>query len=285
MQEYSKILLKQTSGKNNIKPLGCQGELVKMLVMSTYFNAKQNCIICWILSVLCISFCLSGNAFGIDGRQQNAPRPTVALDPGHGGHSIGAAGVENLLEKHVAMKFSRILAKQLINRYKVILTRTDDYNVSVDDRLSKSNHAGADLFISIHTGGSILRNLAGMSIFYFEKQSVKELATNVYLSDFSTPEHLEPWQFIKPVHIERSRYLAELLKMTLQEDQRNLKIAINGAPLLIAAGADMPTVLIEIGYITNPGDAKSLNNPDILNSYAESITKAIDAFFSDKLHL
>jgi N-acetylmuramoyl-L-alanine amidase len=173
----------------------------------------------------------------------------------------------------------------LIKQYNVILTRTDDYNVPVDDRLAKSNHAGADLFISIHTGGSMLRNQAGMSIFYFEKQSLKELAPDVYPPDFSTPAHLEPWQFIKPVHIERSRYFAELLKKTLQEDQKNLKITNNGAPLLIAAGADMPAVLIEIGYVTNPGDAKSLNNTDILNSYAQSIARAIDAFFSDKLHL
>jgi N-acetylmuramoyl-L-alanine amidase len=256
-----------------------------MLVMSAYFNSKQNHIIGWVLFVLCIFFCFSGDAFGIDDLRQDVSRRMVALDPGHGGHNIGATGPENLLEKHVTMIFSRILANQLKNRHKVLLTRTDDYDVRLENRLAKSNHARADLFISIHTGGSTLHNLGGMAIFYYEKPPLKELSPEVSLSDSAKTEHLEPWDYIKPVHIERGRYFAELLRMQLQEDQKDLKITINGVPLLVATGADMPTVLIEIGYITNPRDAQSLNNKEILNSYAKSIVKAVDAFFSDKLHL
>ena len=240
---------------------------------------------CWALFVLCLSFCFSGDTFGKDRLPQNAPYGIVVLDPGHGGHNTGATGSENLLEKHVVMKFSRVLAEQLKTRYKVLLTRTDDYNVPFEDRLAKSNHAQANLFISIHTGGSMLHNLAGISIFYYDKQTVKELSLEESLSGSTEAKHMEPWEYIKPVHLERSRYFAELLKMKLLDNQKDLKITITGAPLLIAAGADMPTVLIEIGYITNPGDAKSLNNTDILNSYAKSIVKAIDTFFSDKLHL
>ena len=256
-----------------------------MLVMSAYFNVNRSRVICWAFSVLCLSFCFSGNSFGIDDLGQNVHHRMIVLDPGHGGHNTGAAGSENLLEKHVAMTFSRILAKQLKNRYKVLLTRTDDYDVSLEDRLAKSNHARADLFISIHTGGSTLHNLGGLSIFYYEKPPLKGLSPEESLSGSAIPERLEPWEYIKPIHIERSRYFAELLKMQLHEDQKDLKITINGVPLLIATGADTPTVLIEIGYITNPGDAKSLNNTDILNSYAKNIAKAVDAFFSNKLHL
>jgi N-acetylmuramoyl-L-alanine amidase len=256
-----------------------------MLVMSAYFNAKPNHAMCWILSVLCISFCLSGAAFAIDDLRQDVPHRMVVLDPGHGGHNIGATGAENLLEKHVAMTFSRILAKRLKNRHKVLLTRTDDYDVPLEDRLAKSNHARADLFISIHTGGSTLHNLGGMAIFYYEKPPIKGLSPEESLPGSAEPERLEPWEYIKPNHIERSKYFAELLKMQLHKDQKDVKITINGVPLLIATGADTPTVLIEIGYITNPGDAQSLNNKDILDSYAKSIVKAVDAFFSDKLHL
>jgi N-acetylmuramoyl-L-alanine amidase len=284
LQEYSKILLQYISGQNNINPFECQGKLVKMLVMSAYFNVNRNHFMCLATAVLCLSFCFSGDTFGIDPLQQDAPAGIVVLDPGHGGHNTGAAGPENLLEKHVAMKFSRILADQLKNRYKVLLTRTDDYDVPFEDRLAKANHARADLLISIHAGGSMLHNIGGISIFYYEKPLVKELSSKASLPGSIAAKHLEPWGYIKPVHIERSRYFAELLKMQLLDDQKDLKITITGAPLMIAAGADMPALLIEIGYITNPGDAQSLNNKDILYSYAKSIVNAIDAFFSDKLH-
>jgi N-acetylmuramoyl-L-alanine amidase len=258
---------------------------MKILVMSAYFNFHRSRVLWGALSFFYLSFCFTCLAFGTDRQPQTSRPRIVVLDPGHGGHNTGASGAEKLFEKHVVMEFARTLTEQLKDRYRVLLTRTDDYDVPLEDRIAKANHAQADLFISIHTGGSLLHKVGGISIFYYENPPVKELSPEASLSGSTGPKHLEPWEYVKPVHIERSRYFAELLKIQLMDDREDLKITLSGAPLVIAAGADMPTLLIEIGTLTNPKDAQSLNNTDILNSYAESILKAIDAFFSDTLHL
>lgn len=229
--------------------------------------------------------CICGNAFGQERSLQNTAPRIVVLDPGHGGNDSGAAGTDNLQEKQVAMTFSRILAERLKSRYRVLLTRTDDYDIPMEDRVAGANHAQADLFLSIHTGGSRLRQVDGMSIFYSDREAVKKSAPEAALSGSGMSGQLKPWDAIDPLNVEKSRYLADLLKLRLTEGRGDLKIAIMGAPLMIAVGADMPVLLLEIGYVTNPGDAQRLNNSKILGSYADSIAKAIGAFFSDKLDL
>lgn len=229
--------------------------------------------------------CLPGSGMGQEPSRQNIPSGIVVLDPGHGGNDHGAEGSDGRLEKQVAMAFSRILAQALKARYRVLLTRTDDYDIPFEDRISRSNYARADLFISIHTGGSPLRHVEGMSFFYYGKEAVKDAASETPLSGAGQSNLLESWETVDPLHVEKSRYLAELIKMRLLEDRNDLKITIMSAPLVIAKGAGMPVLLLEIGYVTNPGDAKKLNNDKILEGYARSVAKAVDDFFSDKLHL
>jgi len=253
--------------------------------MSASFNHNRAWLYLRGTAVFALFLLVSGAALGQDPHDQNHPPRIVAIDPGHGGHDTGARGSENLLEKHVAIRFSKILADQLKTKYKVLLTRTDDYDVPFEDRVAKSNHAQADLFISIHTGGSLLHNLSGVSIFYYEKPPGSAYGPDTAAHAATAVNQLALWDVVTPEHIERSRYLAELIKLRLLENNNNLKLTITGVPLFVAVGADMPTLLIEIGYVTNPGDAQLLNNTEVLIGYAGSILKAVDDFFSNKLRL
>lgn len=256
-----------------------------MPVKSICLNLRRISIFFRVLSLVGLLLFLANAVSGMDQPQQNERPLVVFIDPGHGGHNTGARGSENLLEKDAAMKFSGILAERLKTRYKVIMSRTDDYDLSLEDRVAKSNYARADLFISIHTGGSTLHNLSGMALYYYEPPAILVFDPETILHTAGTPKHLEIWDQVKPEQIEKSKYFAELLKMRLLETHRNLKISVSGAPLMVATGANMPVMLMEIGYVTNPGDAESLNNTEILAGYAESILKAVDDFFSDRLHL
>ena len=78
----------------------------------------------------------------------------IVLDPGHGGNDVGAHGTQNMTEKQVALTFVGLMTQRLKKTYKVVLTRKDDYQIDAFERSAIANHLKADLFVSIHTGGS-----------------------------------------------------------------------------------------------------------------------------------
>ena len=102
-------------------------------------------------------------------------KKTIAIDPGHGGYDKGARGPDGTFEKTVTMELARVLALELEKTYNVILTRTDDYWIDILKRTAMANHLNADMFISIHTGGSFLHQASGISLYYYEKSSTSAL--------------------------------------------------------------------------------------------------------------
>jgi len=99
----------------------------------------------------------------------------IVIDPGHGGYDNGAQGPDGTFEKNVTLTLARIIAEELGNTYRVILTRTDDYLLDIPARTAAANHLEADLFISIHAGGSFLHQASGMSLYYFKETSFLDL--------------------------------------------------------------------------------------------------------------
>ncbi|MBT8358976.1 MAG: N-acetylmuramoyl-L-alanine amidase, partial [Deltaproteobacteria bacterium] len=94
---------------------------------------------------------------------------TVVLNPGHGGHDHGVKGPAGTLEKNVTLGLAQLIRDQLKKKYKIILTRSDDYWVDIPGRTAVANHKKADLFISIHAGGSFLHQAKGINIFYYKE--------------------------------------------------------------------------------------------------------------------
>ncbi len=207
----------------------------------------------------------------------------IVLDPGHGGYDVGARSTENMTEKQVAMTFVGLMTQRLKKTYKVFLTRKDDYQIDAFERSAIANHLKADLFVSIHTGGSFRSHPRGISLYYHDSPSNNAAALDKQTAGFAEPSSvIKAWGQNRPELVGKSRYLTGLIRKHLAQEDKDLKLTSTGAPLIVMSGIDMPAVLIEIGYITNPLDAKALSDETRLATLAHVICDAIDDFFSSE---
>ena len=129
-----------------------------------------------ILGILII-WSLNSGAIPAEAKQPlfEAYRRVIVLDPGHGGREIGARGADGTVEKAVAMKLAQFISAELQRDYKVALTRTDDYSVDLNNRTALANHLKADMFVSLHTGGSFVYGTAGPILYYYQHASKSSL--------------------------------------------------------------------------------------------------------------
>jgi N-acetylmuramoyl-L-alanine amidase len=209
----------------------------------------------------------------------------IILDPGHGGHDKGVKGMNGTYEKTLNLKLANIIAKELKGKYRVFLTRTDDYWLDIPSRIDAANHLKADLFISIHFAGSFLHKASGICIYYYNEISgfanILERAT---LKTIKSNNIQTQWHNIQNRHKTTSHVLAELVKNRLNEHIGFAKCKVQGVPVIVLSGADMPAVIIEAGYISNPADEKELTDANVLSNFAKSISKGIEDFFSKTIN-
>ncbi|MBT3310698.1 MAG: N-acetylmuramoyl-L-alanine amidase [Desulfobacterales bacterium] len=206
---------------------------------------------------------------------------TIVIDPGHGGHDKGVAGADGSYEKQVTLKLARMIKTRLKNKLKVELTRSDDYQIDIPNRTAKANSLKAELFISIHTGGSYLHKTDGINILYYKDIS-SSLPNNTDNSNKDMPGDIikTSWNNIQTIHITKSKSLAGKLKSSIFNEINLSEINILEAPLAILSGADMPSLILEIGYLTNPVEEKKLNDQKYLSNIANGIIKGIEKFLA-----
>ncbi len=278
---FAKPLFKSINYKNNIKRQMCQVKLKKVLTVWTFckFMVIKFCLFATMTAVIILSLAqqvsYAANPFLNEIK-------TVVLDPGHGGHDNGVQGPAGTIEKSVALGLAQLIAGRLKKNYKVILTRSDDYWIDIPGRTAVANHLKADLFISIHTGGSFLHQAKGITIFYYKELSGHALETDV---DSSKPGNAgNPqafWDNIQAGHIASSKALAQIMQNNLSSQLKFPKSKIQNADLMVLKGADMPAILIEVGYLTNPGDEKKLQSPEVLSDFATAICNGIDDYLQN----
>ena len=203
----------------------------------------------------------------------------IVLDPGHGGREYGARGPDGASEKEVTLELARLIAAQLERDYKVVLTRTDDYHVDLDIRTAVANQLKADVFISLHTGGSYVYSTTGTIIYYYQNvaESSSLQAENTVVQGNDTNRPIE-WRRIQDSYLKKSQTLARLINKRLNNLDFIQKSGIQGAPLVVLQGADMPAILIEAGYLTNPAEEKQLRDNRFLADMAAEISKGIEDF-------
>ena len=201
----------------------------------------------------------------------------IVLDPGHGGHDHGAGKPDGIHEKEVALIFARLLAEKFKPAYTVHLTRSDDYEVDLMHRPAVANHLEADLFLSIHTGASTQHNPSGMLIAYYDNQFRRQAMND---KKAQGTHLLTSWDTNSLGHLEQNQHLATLLREKILEYDKEIKVDIIGMPIVVLAGADLPALLIEIGYLTNPSDLQKMKSSAILADYAEIISTTLDTYFS-----
>lgn len=219
----------------------------------------------------------------------------VVLDAGHGGVDPGTIGKSGVYEKHVTIAAARIFKTHLeeSGRYKVVLTRNRDVFIPLRDRVAAARRAGGDLFISIHADSIKNSSVSGASVYTLsEKASDKEAAllaekenkADVIAGmDFST-ESQEVTNILidlaqREAMNQSSRYAGMLVK-DLQRTSKVLSRAHRFAGFAVLKAPDVPSVLIELGFLSNTRDEKNLRSKAYLRKIAQALLSATDRYFA-----
>lgn len=204
---------------------------------------------------------------------------TVAIDPGHGGGQTGARGAMGLLEKTVTLELARLLALNLESDYRVVLTRSDDYHVDLHQRAAIANHANADLLISLHTGMAYRHTVRGRAVYFYAMPGNPAQKPPPEVG--SAPKRL--WQHVQAKHASDSKAVANLFKSELEKLSGTTPCRLQGAPLVVLYGADMPALLIEVGHISHPETEKSFTTGEGLTLLVKALRQGIDMFFRQQV--
>jgi N-acetylmuramoyl-L-alanine amidase len=203
----------------------------------------------------------------------------VVVDAGHGGHDPGAVGPSGLAEKDVTLVLAEKIRDALTPDYTVYLTRDGDYWLDIEKRTAVANHFRADVFISLHAGGSLHHKVQGMAVFYYGPGTGQGLSPEPVEHDIEGGEPLRRWGQIQLRHTAQSKRLADLLHNALVAGPNPMDRGIHRAPCSVLGGADMPAVLVEIGYVSHPAEEKVLMDPGSMSTVAEAIGQGIREFF------
>lgn len=221
-----------------------------------------------------IIICLySHSAYSLPENQPETATRTIVIDPGHGGLDTGAKGADNTLEKEFTLLAAKKIKAVLENKYNVVLTRKDDYRVEARQRAETANNAKAELFISIHTSASFIRETRGLSLIYYTPPS-----TDTHPGTLKNQKH---WYQTQEKYIPLSRLFAKGLYKRLSKNPNYLFSRMSSLPVSFLAGINMPAILIEMGYLTNPSEEKQLKNKDYLSDYIKDICVEIDSFLEE----
>ena len=211
---------------------------------------------------------------------------TIIIDPGHGGDDVGARGPKGTLEKDVTLDVARRL-KAAIEAglgIRVILAREDDRLVPLDDRAAIANNNKADLFISLHANASPSKESRGAEVFYLSLdgygEEVRKMAENPPASPLPTlgggrrDVEFILWDMAQARHLAESAVFAGMVEESLRPRVEMRSRSIQQAAFRVLVGANMPAVLIEMGFITNPEQEAQLTSDAFKNAVVQSIYDA-----------
>lgn len=214
----------------------------------------------------------------------------IVLDPGHGGDETGAVGLKGSYEKDISLYICKILKKMIEDTLgiQVILTRDRDISLDLIQRTAIANNYKADIFISIHANASNRKNATGAETYFLsldatdeESLSIAKIENKIINEEYSnsSPDlNLILWDLAQTEHIQESSQLAEFIQDELNTELSIINRGVKQAPFRVLMGADMPAVLIEVGFITNPKEEELLNDYNHQKSIANAILRSIQKF-------
>jgi N-acetylmuramoyl-L-alanine amidase len=219
-----------------------------------------------------------------------APTPairTIAVDPGHGGEDEGVRGAQGTKEKDLALAIARRVKGVIEARLgiRVLLTRDDDRNIPLDDRTAIANNNKADLFISLHANASVRRSVTGATVFSAAFDTIDTEAARAAPGE-RVPTfggglrdiELVPWNLAQTRHVDQSSAFATILEQQLRDRVPLSSHAIDRAPLRVLESANMPAVLIEIGFLSNAEQEKQLALDGFQNTFVQAVYDSVVRF-------
>jgi len=216
----------------------------------------------------------------------------IVIDPGHGGYDTGTIGPNSLEEKDLVLDVSRRLGKLLESRLgaQVVYTRKDDTFVPLETRTAIANQEQADLFVSVHANSSHDPSARGVETYYLNFNSSPD-ALEVAARENAVSETSihELQDLVKQIalkeKIEESREFASDVQQELHNGlaAKNPGLRNRGvkkAPFIVLIGANMPSILAEISFVSNPGDEKRCETAAYRQRIAESLYRGISKYVS-----
>jgi N-acetylmuramoyl-L-alanine amidase len=238
-----------------------------------------------------------GAAVNGHARKETARRdkPVIVLDPGHGGIDPGAMSADGLKEKDLVLEMAREL-RTLIEqsgRYRVELTRDGDEFIRLRDRIGKARQLGGQVFISLHADSLRMTELRGASIYTLSEQASDEEAAKFAAlenkadvlsgADLSQHDAVVATILIDLAQRDtnnKSIAFADILAEELAGVTSLVKRHRRFAGFAVLKAPDVPSVLLELGYLSNPDDARNLAQPDYRAKLGLAIVRALDQYFA-----
>ncbi len=214
----------------------------------------------------------------------------IVIDPGHGGHDTGTIGPHGLEEKDLVLDVGRRLGKLLQARLgaDVVYTRKDDTFIPLETRTSIANQEQADLFVSIHANSSRDPDARGVETYYLNFTSSAEALDVAARENAASDKSIHELQdLVKKIalkeKIEESREFASNVQRALHSGLAAKSPGIRDrgvkkAPFIVLIGANMPSILAEISFVSNPGDERRLRTSDYRQRIAESLYRGISKY-------
>ncbi len=213
----------------------------------------------------------------------------IVIDPGHGGHDTGTIGPNGLCEKDLVLDVAKRLGKQLERLgAEVVYTRSDDTFIPLETRTAIANQQQADLFISIHANSSRDPDARGVETYYLNFTSSHDALEVAARENAVSEKSIHELQdLVKKIalkeKIEESQEFASDVQQSLHSGlaARNASIRDRGvkkAPFIVLIGANMPSILAEISFVSNPDDERKLQTPEYRQRIADSLYRGISKY-------
>ncbi|HTT33091.1 MAG TPA: N-acetylmuramoyl-L-alanine amidase [Methylomirabilota bacterium] len=218
----------------------------------------------------------------------------IVIDAGHGGHDTGTIGPTGLMEKDlcldVALRLGKIIEQRLPGA-DVIYTRSDDTFIPLEERTNIANQAKADLFISIHANSSRDPDARGIETYYLNLKGSAEAMEVAARENSTAQEGVHDLQdLVKKIaqteKIDESKEFAtdiqDSLAKRVQKSGKSVRNrGVRKAPFVVLIGADMPSILTEISFLSNPADEKLLKQPEQRQKVAEGLYQGIASYLQN----
>jgi N-acetylmuramoyl-L-alanine amidase len=220
----------------------------------------------------------------------------VVIDAGHGGHDTGTIGPRGLMEKDLVLDVALRLGKLVRQRMgaEVVFTRSTDTFIPLEQRTKIANDEKADLFISIHANSSPAASATGVETYYFNftnDQNSLDLATRENASSASSIFQLNDLlhRAVLNAKVEESRDFAQrvqtsLYTMSARMNKSSRNRGVKKAPFVVLIGATMPSILAEVGFVSNRHDERFLRREDQREKIAEALYKGISNYAATLSH-
>lgn len=216
----------------------------------------------------------------------------IVIDPGHGGADPGAIGPTGLREKDVVLKLSKKVRDKIKKKlgWEVVMTRDDDRFIPLDERTGIANSENAALFLSIHANACTNKKVFGIESFVLGTTTDRDALRLAAKENNISPKQVSDLQVIladlklnDPQKVIPSNNLADyvqgaLVKRLHKKYGQVRDLGVKQAPFVVLVGADMPSILIEVSFISNPREEKRLRNSRYLDALADAIVDGLKKY-------